>query len=65
MRGRSALALCERVSTLITRFSAGNPKASLVPVGENRGRKRIRSLGPEGRPANLCAVRKGWGIDGG
>ncbi len=23
MRGRSALALCERVSTLITRFSAG------------------------------------------
>jgi hypothetical protein len=30
--GRSALALRERVSTLITRFSAGNAKASFAPV---------------------------------
>jgi hypothetical protein len=30
MRGRSALALRERVSTLVTRFSAGKAKASFL-----------------------------------
>jgi hypothetical protein len=43
MRGRSALALRERVSTLITRFSAGNAKTSLVP-NVREPRKRTHPL---------------------
>src|ERR1700733_9880630 len=44
--GKSALALCERVSTPITRFSAGNANAPLGPARGNRRRERIGSLGP-------------------
>ena len=60
MRGKEALALCERVSTLIMRFSAGNANASLVPAFEIRRRKPIRSLGPEGRPPDVSPARQGW-----
>src|ERR1700689_5571140 len=58
--GRSALALREKVSTIITRFSAGNAKAQIRLLRYTASAEtRLPEIlnGPSFRSRNLCLVR--------
>jgi hypothetical protein len=69
MGGRSALALCERVSTLITRFSAGKA-AGRSPISANLFRmffaKLPQNRHPERSASQIdCVTQRLWrGVEG-